>query len=425
MRSRCRRCVALTFLIVMGAVGSVAEGQLWKQFAPAPKSAANKPAAAANGDFALTQENGPWLIMATSFSGSGAEQQANELAQELRERYHLRAYVNEMSFSFSEEAPGRGLDGYGAPIRRRYQRGDHVQEFAVLIGDFQTIDDPEAQKTLENIKTMQPDALNMEAGKTAQSLAQLRQLEDAVFEKMGRSKKRGPMAKAFLTRNRLLPREYFVPKGVDDFVAKMNRGVENNLLTCPGKFTVQVATFRGKTILQTSGKEPQTPKPYWSWSKKDDQNPLVEAAENAHLLAAELRAHGMEAYEFHDRTESIVTVGSFDQAAGKTPQGGVLPTPAMQQVIEKFGAAFNTPSDPLSGAQESPAAQRRVEELKHQLNQVMTDQSAQFAGGLNPKYVKIMGGKKHDKIERVIPIDVHPHAIDVPKTSVSSAYAGK
>ena len=46
---------------------------------------------------------------------------------------------------------------------------------------------------------------------------------------------------------RCLPREYFVPKGVDDFVAKMNQGVEHSLLDCPGRYTVQVATFRGKT----------------------------------------------------------------------------------------------------------------------------------------------------------------------------------
>jgi hypothetical protein len=422
MRSRCRHCVALILFAAAGAIASRANGQLWKQFAPASKSEANKSASTAKADYTLTQENGPWLIMTTSFSGDGAQEQANELASELRERFQLRAYVTEMSFDFSEESPGKGLDGYGAPIRRRYQRGNHIQEIAVLVGDFQSIDDPEAQKTLETIKNLQPNTLNTESGRSAESLAQLRQWEDAMFEKMGKTKKRGPMGKAFLTRNRLLPREYFVPKGVDDFVAKMNSGVEYSLLTCPGKYTVQVATFRGKTILQTSGKEPETPRSFWKWKKKEDQNPLVEAAENAHLLAAEFRAHGIEAYEFHDRTESIVAIGSFEQAGGKTQDGNVVPSPSMQKIIEKFGAAYNTPSDPLRGAQESPDAQRRVEELKHRVNQVMTDQTAQFAGGMNPKHVKIMHGKD---IDRIIPMDVYPHAIEVPKTSVSSAYARK
>jgi hypothetical protein len=36
-----------------------------------------------------------------------------------------------------------------------------------------------------------------------------------------------------------------------------------------------------------------------------------------------------------------------------------------------------------------------------------------------------MHGKgKNLKLDRIIPMDVHPEAIDVPKRSVSSAYAG-
>ena len=42
----------------------------------------------------------------------------------------------------------------------------------------------------------------------------------------------------------MLPKGYFVPKGVDDFVASMNRGVEYSLLDCPGRQTVKVAPVR-------------------------------------------------------------------------------------------------------------------------------------------------------------------------------------
>ena len=71
-----------------------------------------------------------------------------------------------------------------------------------------------------------------------------------------------------------------MPKGVDTFVAKMNEGVEHSLLDCPGRQTIQVATFRGKTILQTRLKM-ISPANRSGASKKDDNNPLVEAAENA------------------------------------------------------------------------------------------------------------------------------------------------
>ena len=105
-------------------------------------------------------------------------------------------------------------------------------------------------------------------------------------------------------------------------VAKMNDGVEHSLLNCPGNYSVKIATFRGKTILQTSGEDNGSGMAFWNGRKKKDRNLLVEAAENAHLLAEELRSHGIEAYEFHDRTESIVTIGSFSQAAGAKTDSG-------------------------------------------------------------------------------------------------------
>ena len=38
---------------------------------------------------------------------------------------------------------------------------------------------------------------------------------------------------------------------------------------------------------------------------------------------------------------------------------------------------------------------------------------------------KILSGRgKNVKVERIIPMDIHPQVIDVPKRSVSSAYAG-
>jgi hypothetical protein len=44
---------------------------------------------------------------------------------------------------------------------------------------------------------------------------------------------------------------------------------------------------------------------------------------------------------------------------------------------------------------------------------------------MNPKHVKIMHGHgKSVKVDRIIPMDVHPQAIDVPKRSISSAYSG-
>jgi hypothetical protein len=408
-------------VLALSAIGGAsAEAQLWRHFVP---TAREQPEA--RSDYALAQENGPWLIVAASFSGDGAEKQAAELARELRERFRLQAYLHEMKFNFGDEPPGRGLDRYGAPVRRRYQRGDQVREYAVLVGDFDSIDDPKAQQTLDRIKSLEPNALNVDASKTAQSMAQVRRFEDALLEKLGKPRKRGPMAQAFLTRNPLLPREYFVPKGVDPFVAKMNQGVEHSLLECPGQYTVQVATFRGKTMLQTSSADDPATAPFWSRARKEDRNPLVEAAENAHLLTEQLRAHGFEAYEFHDRTESIVTIGSFSQVAQRLPDGRVVPVPAVQKIIETFGAAYDTPADPLTGIGNDAQTRLRVEQQEQQFNLRLNSQQAAIVPGMNPKHVKILRGSgKRKTTERIIPLDVYPHAIEVPQRSVSSAYAG-
>jgi hypothetical protein len=457
MRSPRGQFAGVVFVVAIGVGARTGEAQLWKQFVPKSKAAASdepraaqlsadaqaireergrnaaanlQPAAGGQaapvgGDLALTQDNGPWLIVASSFSGDGAEGQARALAEELRNKFRMAAYVHEMSFKFGDDNPGQGLDNYGAPTKRHYRRGDRASEIAVLVGNFPSIEDPEGQQMLARIKSLEPDALNVDADQTAQSMAKVRQLEEALKEKLGsKSKKRGPMGQAFFTRNPMLPREYFVPKGVDTFVAKMNEGVEHSLLDCPGQKSIQVATFRGKTILQTSAQEPAS-KSFFGSKKHEDRNPLVEAAENAHLLTKELRDHGWEAYEFHDRTESIVTIGSFAEVTQKLPNGQVVVIPQVQKIYQTFDAGFDTPADPLSGIGNDEMTRQRVEQQEQQVGMQLSGKQAQIVPGLNPKHVKILHGRgKSVKVDRIIPMDVHPQAIDVPKRSLSSAYAG-
>lgn len=445
MRPMRRQYVWVVFFVSLLFHTDIVRGQIWKSFIPSSRtpvdsdshivqttaeeptsprtsqSTANADSPA--GDFALTQQSGPWLIVAASFSGEGSEKQANALAQELRDRFHMRAYVHEMDFKFVDDA-GDNSGKYGGSNRHHYRHGDEARELAVLIGDFPSIAGPDAKQALAKVKSLEPNALNVDAAQTTQSMAEVRRLEDAVLEKVGRPRKRGPMASAFFTRNPLLPQEYFVPKGVDSFVAKMNEGVENNLLDCPGRQTVQIATFRGRSILQTNMQEDPTTKSFFSTHKSDDRDPLVEAAENAHMLTKELRAHGIEAYEFHDRTESIVTIGSFASATQRLSDGRVVAIPEVQKIIQTFDASFDTPADPLSPIGNDSQNVRLVAERQHELISRLNGQQAQAVPGLNPKHVKILSGHgKNVKVQRIIPIDIHPKVIDVPRRSVSSAYA--
>ncbi len=397
----------LLFVVLQGSGPSATLAKpLWKIFTPVDQVETR-----IDGDYALSEEHGPWLVMAATFSGEGADEQANELVSELRQHYNIPAYLHSMTFDYSSggDRVGRGLDRYGAPLRMRYQGGNRNQEVAVLVGNFLTIDDPQAQKLLEQIKTLRPKALGNDVRETSQNLAQEREY----LTRLQGSQGAPPMRKAFLARNPALPKEYFQPKGVDKFIAKMNRGVEFSLLDCPGKYSVRIASFRGKGILQgafKSGGGSSRPK------KKPKVDPLVEAAENAHNITQFLRAKGWDAYEFHDRTESYVTVGSYDQVVRKLPTGQSVPIREVSIVIRTFGAAFETP-DALSVGSPVPRQDRvRAQQVKQQFNNLLSNQHGQIAHGLKPKYIEYVRNE-------FIPLDVHPHVIEAPKRSVSSAYA--
>ena len=383
--------VLLTWqLLAGGGAPASAARPLWQKLVPR-KQVESDP----NVDYTLTKDEGPWLILAASFSGPEGEQQARDLVLEFRGRYRLPAYYYGMTFEVGEANPGRGVDSYGSRIKRRYQRGSSVREHAVLVGEFPSLDDAEAQRTLQQIKTMEPESLTAKEGEsTSQSLATVRQFHSFLREKIGNPDTKGPMGHAFLSRNPLLPKEYFVPQGVDEDIAKWNEGLEYSLMKCPGRYSIRVATFKGRTSLKAALDESESTRT----RKATDDDPLVVAGKNAHLLTVALRDKGWEAYEFHDRRESYVTIGSFHE--GQThPDGRIfLKSRDAKIIVDTFGATspnnvFNRPAQ--------------------QFNQVFGSQMGKVAEGFHPK--RFVG----------LPLDIHPQPVQVPRRSVSSAYARK
>ncbi len=291
----------------------------------------NQVEADADKSYPLVEQNGPWMIMACSFSGEGAERQAQELVLELRRRYKLEAYTYKVRFDFGE-THGRGLNQYGGPVRMRY-RVDGLEEIAVLVGNYPSVTDAGAQRTLQVIKYARPECLEMEAGeRTNQSLAGWRMAQQKLYEVIGsENKEKGPMGHAFITRNPLLPEEQYEPGVVDETVLRMNEGVLHSLLDCPGRYTVQVATFKGNVLLdqkEIEAVEEGKPLP----------SKLADAAMKAHLLTEALRIKGYEAYEFHDRYASIVTVGSFNVVGTPRPDGRIELDPRIFAIMKFFGA---------------------------------------------------------------------------------------
>ncbi len=394
----------LLALLILGLFATswsaaVADQPLWQKLAPRKQVPADPQA-----DYSLTQEQGPWLVLAASFTGPEGERQARELVLELRRDFQLPAWYYGMTFQMDAGNPGRGIDAHGAPIKRRYKRGDRVVEHAVLTGEFPTLDDPEAQRLLKRIKQLKPASLVPEAGEqTSQSLATVRRFHEYIHKKLGDEESLGPMSHAFLSRNPLLPQEYFVPQGVDEDIAKWNEGLDYSLMKCPGRYSIRVATFRGRTTLASNLDKPEENRA----RKAADDDPLVIAGRNAHLLTLALREKGWDAYEFHDRHESYVAVGSFDQAQ-TLPNGQLAITDrAARIIVNTFGAT--TPGNIF----ERPAAQdQRLEEIqKQRFNNLLANQHGAVAEGFYPK--RFVG----------MPFDIVPQPVVVPRRSISSSYA--
>jgi len=280
--------------------------------------------------YPLTEQNGPWMIVACTFSGEAAEQQARELVLELRRRYKLEAYTHRKRFEFGSTY-GRGLDPTGAPIRMRHRIND-LDEIAVMVGNFHSSDDPNAQQTLRKVKTSHPECLEIRNGKTTnQTLAGWRQIQKYILARGNEKKEKGPMGHAFLTPNPLISDELAAPKGLDPLVVKMNEKVPHSLLNCPGKYTVQVATFKGNVYIKPERiREIESGKPA--------ESKLAEAAIKAHELTEALRLKGWEAYEFHDRYASIVTVGSFQSIGSPRGDGRIEINPQVHAILRTFGA---------------------------------------------------------------------------------------
>jgi len=298
----------------------------------------------------LAEKDGPWLILATTFRGEAARDDARKLAGELRSGHRMRAYTHEKAFDYTGEQAGIGINPDGSPKRMRYANAEKVVEVAVLVGDFASCEDPRGQKTLQLVKSLHPESLGGTAAKT-RLVADFLQANRQHARPAGKP----PLHAAIMIPNPLLPADYFTRQEADDFVLAMNADVEHSLLDCPGRYTVRVATFTGAGTF-ANGEEPP-PAAGGSFVDvnrflealkgsgwRDPQvrgvereSRLVEAANNAHRLTEALRRAGWQAWEFHDRDSSVVCVGSIDQLAVPAASGRPEPHPEITRIVTALG----------------------------------------------------------------------------------------
>ncbi len=307
-------------------------------------------------DLSLSQQHGPWLIMCASFVGERAEQQARQLALELRRDHNMKTYLYRHTFDYSDSVRGLGWEPYTTasgeknirPLRMKAAHPDRFDEIAVLVGDFSSVEDASSKDALQKIKYLKPRSLEIGSHiETSQSLGALREFHRRVN---GKNREKGPMRSAFLMPNPMLPADYFQAHTVDKLVLNLNKGIRHSLLDCPGRYSVRVATFRGDLV--TDAREINAKQKDYQdklrFKKPITDSKLAEAGNKAHVLCKELRKMGVEAYEFHDRYESYVCVGSFDWATRKLQNGKDELNPEVAKIIKEFKAQTpNLPTMPM------------------------------------------------------------------------------
>lgn len=275
--------------------------------------------------YKLTEKHGPWMIMVASFrnvyeedrktEGLSADQAAAELVYELREK-GIPAYA------YSQEAKVETIetqDRLGRDDTRIYAAQRDM--ICVLAGNYETIDDPIAQDTLNKIKRFHPKFLkNSKSG--------------AVTRNAG---SKGPLGGAFMTINPMRKPQEVARKTIDPEVKFLNSGIDHALVDVKKKYTVKIATFAGKSTTpignsRYNGNESLFERELQNGAKYN----IVRAGEDAAQLTRALRQKGYAAFVYHDKFQSIVTMGGFD----------TKDDPVIQEIFSAFGAKMKT--DPNS-----------------------------------------------------------------------------
>ena len=314
----------------------------------------------------LNERSGPWLVMCASFSGDASIRRAENVAEELRSRHGLKAYVFRHEFDHTQKLQSNAIPTW--TIDENSSTDHHIvqakmepattasyEEVAVMVGDFPTIDDAQAQKTLAKIKSLTADSMDAsltgaaESDLSAERIRQWRSNSENL--PAGSTTGNGAFRAAFLLPNPLLPDEYFESQKLDEFVIKLNKGVKHSLLKNPGVYTVRVASFEGESTFNLGEIEKKERELKWLRrnNKAVSSSKLAEASEKARLLTQEFRKYGVEAYEFHDRHESSVCIGSFDWIVRDNGQGNKIQNPEVVETILKYkGKVQNLPGRPNS-----------------------------------------------------------------------------
>ncbi len=319
-----RSCLTMPLFLVLISPVLAETPSLLKIFRRVPAVEADQ-----SKSYQLTETEGPWLILASTQVGEGSKQRAEQLALEIRRELQLPAFIFQENFDFT----GSVNVNAGPSKRLRYANQYRYDAYAVLVGEYDTINHPSVERDLQRIRQANLPVFqdSHQAPANSDRLSPIERVKDLTNEMLRKrkDKKLGPMGNAFVTRNPILPDEYFETPQVDSFVHQLNEGVPFSLLKCDGKYTVVVKTFEGQGAI-VDGKHDKDFKP--------SGDRLARNSEDANRMTEALRDQGVEAFQFHDRFRSLVTVGSFEDLGRELPDGQFEYAADIRSTMNKYRA---------------------------------------------------------------------------------------
>jgi hypothetical protein len=251
--------------------------------------------------YELSKKHGPWMIMVASLSkppkerrkkdGLSAQEAADMLVFELRTR-GIPAYTFKLD---SIKGTMQVEDRRGRQANRifRAQEGG----VCVLAGNYKYLKDRIAQNTLKWVKSYKP-----------------RLWGERAFYKSSPGQ-RGPLGGAFLTINPALSPEEVARKKRDPLLLRLNGSDELSILNNKGKYTLVVCTFSGRSQVGIGSNFDNVLKNFKVKGTLDDAAKRawkVSKLLRDGLFQGPQRGRKFDSYVFHDRYNSLVTIGSFD-----------------------------------------------------------------------------------------------------------------
>lgn len=318
--------------------------------------------------YPLTAREGPWLIHIGSFRGDEALDFAHRFAEESRTKHKLLTFIYSMheadALKDREELRKQQLAFIGSDKiaesneRQKFKTVRIVKEYSVFVGNFSDME--KARYEAARIKEFPVPTSIPTFGIHLYKESSAKAKSDPVGGEWGsvfglktpagseEGKRLGevqgnPYRQAFVVRN---PITYKAPAParinqsasvpIDPSWKELNAKEKYSVFSCPKNWTLVVAQFSPPTEVQSSLTRPLVQTGFRTSPNEIGQG-LERAAETARQVAELLRdgGKGYDAYVFHTREYSLVTVGAFDSRFD----------PNMEQawtILKDFAAAQQT-----------------------------------------------------------------------------------